>query len=151
MKLDIGTGASTVGWTTVDLYDERADIRAPMDRLPMKEAEVFAIRSSHALEHVPATQVARVLREWRRVLVPSGTLWVMVPTLDYVCSYWLSHRDEWGMAMLFGLQSGPGQEHKCGFTVSTLHAEVGAAGFRHVTVHREWSHNQECLVAEAVR
>lgn len=152
MKLDIGTGeALDPSWTAVDAYDTRAPLRAPMWSLPIPAASVDAIRCSHALEHIPSEKVARTLEEWRRVLVPGGTLWVMVPTLDYVCRYWLEHRDDWGMKLIFGLQTGPGQEHKGGFTLSSLVSVLKRSGFRDVGVYRTWSHNQDCLVGEAVK
>ena len=149
MKLDIGTGVAEDGWTSVDLH-EPADLRRAMDDLyGIFDHEIEAVRSSHALEHVPGAQVPRVLAEWHRVMAPGAPLWLMVPTLDYCCRYWLDHHDAWGMQLLFGLQSGPGQEHKTGFTPGSLERVVALAGFVQVSVRRVRSHNQICLLCEA--
>lgn len=149
MKLDIGTATAKEGWTSVDLFT-LADICADMGDLPLPDGSVEAIRCSHALEHVGWREVPSVLTEWRRVLQPGGTLWIMVPTLDWCCRFWATHEDDaWGMQILFGNQERPGQAHRCGFTAASLVALVEGAGFEVAAVDHVWSHAQTCLVLDA--
>lgn len=147
MRLDIG--GKRRGWTSVDLYDPDADVRAHMGRLPVRDGCVETIRSAHALEHVPSATVMPVLREWRRVLAPSGALWLEVPDLDYVCRQWLEHTDDaHALRLLFGLQTDAGQFHQTGFSASTLAVALRQARFS-ARILRHWSHEQVSLVAEA--
>ena len=150
IRLDIGTAEAEPGWTAVDRYAAAA-VRADMAALPYPDGSVVSIRSSHALEHAGFREVSAVLAEWRRVLMRWGTLWVMVPTLDYCCEHWLTHEPDgdWSMQLIFGSQDGPGQHHRSGFTAASLRAALVAAGFEVRYVAPTWSHGQRCLVAEA--
>lgn len=122
-----------------------------MAALPYPDGSVEAIRCSHALEHVGFREVPAVLAEWRRVLQRWGSLWLLVPTLDYCCKHWLDHEDDgdWSLQLLFGSQEREGQFHRCGFTLPSLHIALVQAGFEVRCVGTVWSHGQQCLVAEA--
>jgi SAM-dependent methyltransferase len=54
-----------------------ADIVAPLDALPVADAEFDAVLCTQVLEHVP--RPLAVLAELRRVLVPGGRVWITVP------------------------------------------------------------------------
>ena len=58
------------------------DIRAPANRLPVKDAWFDAILCTDVLEHVAAP--ASVLEEFHRVLKPDGHLWITVPFIWYL-------------------------------------------------------------------
>ncbi len=151
IRLELGAGSAEAGWTSVDRYDPRATVRADFSRLPYPDGSVDHIRCSHGLEHVGWREVPGVLAEWRRVLCRWGTLWLMVPDLDYACRHWLDHEadGEWSLMLLFGSQEHEGQYHRCGFDRRTLHAALVSAGFEVRHVAPAHSHGQGCLVAEA--
>jgi SAM-dependent methyltransferase len=55
----------------------RADIVAPLDSLPVKDASFEGVLTTQVLEHV--SRPADVLAELHRVLVPGGRIWLTVP------------------------------------------------------------------------
>lgn len=151
MKLDIGSGDGRrdADYATVDLFCEKADIRASMWKLPIKDNSVEAIWAEHCLEHVPVTKVAPTLREWFRVLKPGGAKAIIsVPNFDYVARYWLTGADRvWAEAMVFGNQAHDGEFHKCAFTAELLKGDCEAAGFNVTRIEIRWTHSQETLQA----
>ena len=152
LKLDIGCGAQKrdEDYTGVDAHVDGADVKAEMWALPFGDATVDSIWSSHALEHVPMTQVPVTLKEWWRVMKPGRRVIVQVPNFDYVAKYWLTGPDRaWAEAMVFGHQAHAGEFHKCAFTSATLRADLEAAGFKVQRVELRWSHGQETLQAVA--
>lgn len=169
LRLDIGAGADPIGeeearaakglphrppgaWTTVDAFTE-ADVRADMWELPFPDGTVDEIWSSHALEHVALADVDRTLREWFRVLRPGGKATIQVPNLDYAARYWLEHQgDPWALHLLFGNQTHAGDFHRTGWSPTTLHVALRAAGFvgyLNMTVVDDYA--QETIRAEVVR
>jgi predicted SAM-dependent methyltransferase len=151
MKLDIGSGAATKrdeDFTTVDLFDPTADIKATMWELPFAESTVEFIWAEHCLEHVASVQVAPTLREWLRVLKPGAQAIISVPNFDYVARYWLTGPDRrWAEAMVFGHQATEGEFHKVAFTGEVLRADCEAAGFTVKRIELRWTHTQETLQA----
>lgn len=60
-----------------DGYVRRVDIIAEGDQLPLADASLDFVFSSHVLEHFP--DPIRALREWDRVLRPGGVMLAVVP------------------------------------------------------------------------
>jgi predicted SAM-dependent methyltransferase len=91
-RLQIGGKYPKEGWEVldaipaphVDHVGDASDLAAfPDDTF----AEVYA---SHVLEHFDyKDEMIEVLREWRRVLKPGGTLYVSVPDLERLCRLYL--------------------------------------------------------------
>lgn len=79
MKLNLGSGSIHFdGFLNVDFDPQLApDVIAAVDKLPFEDESAEEIIASHILEHLPFWSNA--IPEWRRVLAPGGTLWVMVP------------------------------------------------------------------------
>lgn len=152
LKLDLGGAASPYApdeYTTVDLHGE-PDVRADLADLPFADDSVDAIWCSHVLEHLAIAEVPVALAEMRRVLRPHGRAIIRVPNFDYVAKYWLTGPDRaWAEAMVFGLQSGPGEFHKSAYTNQILRADLEAAGFEVLRVEMRWTHSQETLQAVA--
>ena len=152
IKLDIGSGANRRDhdYTTVDLFHENGDIKAPMWDIPLPDNSVEAIWSEHALEHVAMAKVPETLKEWHRLLKPGGRAIIQVPNFDYVAKYWLTGPDRgWAEQMVFGQQWNEGEFHKSAFTAAILRADLEAAGFEVLRVEMRWTHNQETLQAVA--
>ena len=150
MKLDIGPGPVTrhgPDFVTVDAYCP-ADIAAQMWDLPLDDGAVEEIWASHVLEHVPLERVGPTLREWRRVLAPTGTATISVPNLDYAARYWLKHPGEpWALAILFGNQKHEGEFHKTGWSPRTFRSALTGAGFHVRSLKDIWDHRQQTLRA----
>ena len=51
-------------------------------RLPFKDSSFAGVYTEHCLEHLPRESSAAVLREFRRVVRPGGTLRVVVPDAE---------------------------------------------------------------------
>lgn len=149
MNLDIGCGRSPLpGYTGVDVVPEvNPDICAPMWDIPLPDSSVNRIFSAHALEHVAKNRVVEVLREWKRLLAPNGTIEIRVPDLVWCCTNWLQHQtNDWHMDTLFGNQQHPGEFHHTGFTRPIMEQYLQAAGLKLDRFEEMWSHSQNTLV-----
>lgn len=82
MKLEIGPGKKRQpGFTTFDISGVAdADIYGDAsDKLPWETDFVEIVFASHILEHIPWYLTERTLKEWKRVLMPGGTMEIWVP------------------------------------------------------------------------
>lgn len=117
----------------VDLYDDRADIKADAKCLTMcADGSVDVIIASQVLEHFTFTDGIAALDEWFRVLRPGGELIVAVPDMDGVVNRWHDLPEEVKTATMYffyGAQVGPGQVHMSGYTPYSLTKAMNAAGF----------------------
>lgn len=92
MKVEIGAGArKRTGWTAVDLNPKYADVEGDALHLPFDDGEVDELRAVDVLEHVSYRQTAQALKEWARVLVSGGTLYVQVPDAETIFQWFVSH------------------------------------------------------------
>jgi len=124
--LDVGCGAEykldsrLVG---VDAYEDsdEVNVKAFMWDMPFGDSTVDGIICWQTLEHVSKYHVVPTLTEFGRVLKPGAKLLLMVPDLEWTIRNWL-HKPTNGYPMdqIFGLQNGPGQEHKTGFSQDIL-------------------------------
>jgi SAM-dependent methyltransferase len=140
-RLDIDPGA-------------RPDIIASMTDMSMVEdGEFDAIFSSHNLEHLYPHEVPTALREFRRVLKPTGFALVMVPDLQRVGELIAENKLEdpaymspsgpiCPLDMLYGFRPSLAagnlfMAHRMGFTRKTLAQYFLRAGFAAVTAQRD--------------
>ncbi|MDR1331194.1 MAG: class I SAM-dependent methyltransferase [Tannerella sp.] len=65
-------------YTTADLFDRTAEIRADIEATPFADGHWSLIVCNHVLEHVPDYKAA--LKELRRILATDGILEISVPT-----------------------------------------------------------------------
>lgn len=153
MKLDVGCGTLRHGedYTTVDLYNPKADIKATMWDLPFPDNSVEAIWAEACLEHIARPKVQPTLKEWLRVLQPCGTVVISVPDLDWVCRYWLEKPAYGAHAFIFGNQTDEGDFHRCGWNVDFLYQDLKEAGLYTVSIERGTSHGQEMLRATCIK
>ena len=111
-----------------------------------------AVYSSHNIEHIYFTEVPQALKEFRRVLKPSGFALVTCPDLQSVCALiaegHLTHTAYLSpagpiapMDIVFGFRPDIAagklhMAHKCGFTQATLTEVLQDAGFGSIATIR---------------
>lgn len=144
IKLDITK--KIPGFLTVDLQDTPdVDVVTDCSNLSMfPDKSVSEIYASNILEHWPHTQTVSVLKEWQRVLVPKGKLWISVPDIDaalrLVMKYGLA---QWFINLIWGDQIHPYAYHYINFSFGSLAKVVMEAGFSDIQRLRRLPYNLE--------
>jgi len=159
VKVDLGCGnEKREGYVGVDLVkQDGVDIVCDIvkDGLPFMEGEVETISSSHFLEHIPNEDVVPFLKECRRVLQPGGLIEIVVPDLIWVLKTFLDLKESerWGFPLktIFGQQTNDGEFHKNGFSRERLASAMTQAGFTVKVCMPVWTHNQQSLLARAIK
>ncbi|MDM9379952.1 glycosyltransferase [Chlorogloeopsis sp. ULAP01] len=155
LKLHLGCGGNVKeGYLNVDQYFSAQDIiQIDIFNIPLENNSVDEIFTEHMLEHLSKYEVPIALKEWARVLKPSGKLVMNLPNLEWCLQQWLIKPEEerwgWQLDTIFGLQTHPGEFHKTGFTKPHLSQLLKTAGFREININDYWSHEQSCFWVEA--
>ena len=145
MKIDIGGGHRVrEGYLNVDPGIAGADFNCSVLSMSIQDESVEAINASHVLEHLSKYEVSRALKECYRVLQKDGIMDIEVPELQWVLQNWLNQPEDnrWGgeLDKVFGQQSYPGDEHRCGFSLPKLQQLLKDAGFIILSSKAEFSH-----------
>jgi predicted SAM-dependent methyltransferase len=137
-KLHIGGQVRTPGWEVLDANPgPLVDHVANASNLSGFASDSFdQIYASHVAEHFDyRDQLLETLKEWRRVLIPNGTLCVSVPDLDVLARLFidrnlLSVQDRFlVMRMIFGGHIDKHDYHLVGLNEEFLSNYLHAAGF----------------------
>lgn len=97
-KLNLGSGDSKFpGFISVDLYDDKADIKADICELPMEDNTVDEIVAYQVVEHIPYWKSEKMFSEMYRVLRLGGTVTLETPDVDYIAQDILKNglTDKW--------------------------------------------------------
>lgn len=133
MKLHLGCGKRHIpGFTHIDAVEyPHVDHVATIDNLSfIQNASVDLIYTCHVLEHFRRKDVARVLREWWRVLIPGGTLRVSVPDFARLCDVYQKTQDlNQVIGPIFGRQDYLYNIHYNVFDETSLRALLTDCGF----------------------
>ncbi len=137
MRLHLGCGKRYLpGWVHIDLTPApHIDFLTSIGELPMFANEsINEIYCSHALEYFDRAQAANVLREWKRVLIPSGNLFLAVPNFQALIQIYETTRDlNLILGPLFGRMTGalPAQSiyHRTTFDLASLTSLLEEQGF----------------------
>lgn len=147
MCLHIGALSATPGWETlnaqplpgIDHIGDAADLSRFSDN---SFAEVYA---SHVLEHFDYKEaVSAVLKEWWRVIIPGGRLYVSVPDLDAIARMIVDRehstaQDRWTLTrMLLGGHADRYDYHNALFNDEILDHFLRLAGFTSVVREAEF-------------
>lgn len=92
-RLHIGGNEARNGWEIFDaLRGPHVDhVGEAADLSRFAEGTFTAVYASHVLEHFDyKDEIIDVLREWRRVLRPGGSLYVSVPDLESLCRLYIA-------------------------------------------------------------
>ncbi|HCK11762.1 MAG TPA: hypothetical protein DHW45_17945, partial [Candidatus Latescibacteria bacterium] len=154
VRMNLGCGSdSKIGYINIDAYVNNADLKIDICDLPVPNDSVDEIFSSHMLEHMSKFEVPKALREWYRVLKPSGKLQLNLPDLEWAAQQWLDLPEDarwgWPLDTIFGLQTHPGEFHKTGFTADRIEKILKQIGFRSVQTSWSWSHGLRCIWVDA--
>ena len=134
--LNLGCGNDVRdGWINVDKYNDLADVDWDFFKLPLKDNSVTAIACLDVLEHFSKFEVPILLKEWCRVLMPGGTLYLIVPDIIHACKCLIEDpENEIFLNYIYGLQTTPGQFHKTGFTPKRILTPLFNTGFGQMNV-----------------
>ena len=104
--------------------------------LPLPDASVEAVFSSHVLEHLFADEVQRLVHELRRVLAPGGICRVIVPDLEKIVSRYDRHDPAAFLNEIFevGERRKIATAHHTGFTGPSLIKLFTSAGFTDASI-----------------
>lgn len=109
----------------VDIVGDIADLSR------FEDGSVGEIYSSHCLEHFPHPRTLSVLKEWHRVLVPGGKLYVAVPDFRRTVELYLRHGlNDWTQNYLMGDQGYATAFHYAIFDEDRMRFLLQQAGFR---------------------
>lgn len=140
-RLHIGALRATPGWETLNAkalpgIDHVCDAR---DLSRFAEGTFSALYASHVLEHFDyRDEVLAVLKEWFRVLAPSGTIHLSVPDLDIICRLYCDRERFDGndrflfMRMIMGGHCDRHDYHLAAFNEETLGHYLGLSGFERI-------------------
>ncbi len=151
VALNLGCGRTVYpGFTNIDAFveNDRRIIRMPMQDLRGRcgDNTVDICYSSHSLEHLSIRDSEMALREWFRVLVPGGFLFLSCPDLGLICRILCADltpdQRQWYTRVLFGYQQDmnrpmddpdaqfdPGQVHMSGHTLAGMITELEGIGY----------------------
>jgi predicted SAM-dependent methyltransferase len=154
LRLNLGCGPNLkAGWVNIDMGEE-ADLRLDLrEDLPFLDDSVSLIYSEHFFEHLDyPTEVAHLLAEALRILVPGGRFSLGVPRVENALRDYVHGEDTWfkivqadwhpswcntrmhNINYLFR-QAG---EHKYAYDKETLVTILAEAGFVDIS-ERDWT------------
>jgi len=94
--VNIACGSTYIqGWYNFD-YAPVSSVVSKVNllgRLPLNDASVDVLYSSHFLEHIPRKRVSQFLSECFRVLKPDGQIRLVLPDLEEICREYLRLRE----------------------------------------------------------
>jgi glycosyltransferase involved in cell wall biosynthesis len=136
LRLNLGSGSEQLpGYIACDMFDDRADLKWDVAKLPLQDGIADEVRAFHLIEHFNFQAAFPVLREWRRILKPGGRLWLETPDFLESCREFVN-ADEQRRIQLYGhfWARGwvPGQQHMFGYTENQLRWTLEQCGFQHV-------------------
>jgi predicted O-linked N-acetylglucosamine transferase (SPINDLY family)/predicted SAM-dependent methyltransferase len=154
LNLHIGGQEPHPAWKILDI-ESRPEVDYVGDAADLSQFadnSIDTIYASHVLEHFHYAlndELLRTLREWHRVLKPSGRLMVSVPDLKILCWLYLNPNLEplerhHLMRIMFGGQTNPYDIHRVGFDVDTLGLYFWEAGFQHYERVTEFNLFNDC-------
>ncbi len=133
-KLNLGCGRDVtkkfpMPWLNVDVEGPAADVLCDLRQLPQEWTETIdEVRASHVLEHFFLEEMPLVLAGWQRVLVPGGTIRIVVPDLKIVAE-----------ALVNGTDSKGRKSVSVTDTTAVL-AQIYGVGYETSKTHDAWRH-----------
>lgn len=95
MKINVACGSTfSPGWVNIDFSPSSKGVKQVniLDGLPFSDGSGDVIYASHFLEHLTPEMADEFVRECYRVLRQGGTIRIVVPDLEEICSAYLEYR-----------------------------------------------------------
>lgn len=160
LKLNLGCWHRNIpGFINIDLCDfPHINYKSNIDNLSMFEDNtVDLIYSSHSFEYFDRQDSVKVLKEWRRVLVPGAILRLAVPDFDQLIQiYQKTGKLEKILGPLYGrmeINTENGQKtlyHKTVYTFNSLKDLLEESGFTNIhrydwkkTIHKDYDDHSQ--------
>ena len=136
-KLNIGGHQRADGWEIFNaLYAPEVDHLGNAADLSKFTDETFeSLYSSNVLEHIDYLQLEKLLREWKRVLIPGGKIYVSVPNFDKIATLLIKRKKSdlksqfHLMRMIFGEHIDKSDYNCIGLNQTILTHFLHSAGF----------------------
>ena len=149
LKLHLGCGSHILpGWLNVDKrkYHGAVVLRLPTGLRNFPDNTVSYVYSSHVIEYFGyPTEIATLLKEIHRILVPGGVFRFVVPGIERIIRAYVADDREFFeeqkkhnpgcttklehlMSALHGHEG-----HKCGYDYETARKVLSQSGFNHIT------------------
>lgn len=142
LKLNLGSGPEKKeGYVNVDVMDGADLVHDLTNPLPYPSESVDEIFASHIIEHFSPYEWPAIKKDWYRVLINGGLLYIQCPDVikasrqflystDFAPYHSVYHK-RWSCWVLaiYGNQFEPGQLHRNGFDLIKLSKELEEAGF----------------------
>ena len=140
MKLNLGSaGLFLPGYTSIDLYDDRADLKMNILKLDFEDNTIEEILASHVFEHLSPHYAFPALQEWIRVLKPGGKLIMEMPNFEITCKKFIEEKDYNKKLELMNIIFCPshivdgkpieGSNHLWGWWPESLYYHLNCAGY----------------------
>jgi len=157
IKLNIGAGNLHIpGYLSLDLYNETADIKSDIDKIPLEDNSVAEIISYHVLEHVIPFKAEDAIKEWYRILMPGGKLILELPNIIPLCED-LPNVD-FGekfrlLNYMYGYGEHPGHSHLYGWFPESISGLLQKCDFVDIVFKEPENHleaKKYCMRVEAI-
>lgn len=134
--LDLGCGPQHWNFgaegqvTRCDIREEcEPDFRIDIRQLPFDDDSYDIVFSSHTLEHFGRDEMDDILKEWTRVLKPSGEMRLILPNIEWAAKKILNDDLDWhALNVLYGSQEYIENFHRNGFTPARITEALAKQG-----------------------
>jgi predicted SAM-dependent methyltransferase len=146
VRLHLGCGPRIFpGFLNIDGFDDHADLKADIRKLPFPDNHADLIVAIHVFEHFEQWEAVPIAMEWLRVLKPGGVLIMEMPDLDKVRHLLDSTNIRDTNLALLGLygdwsKKRPEMTHKWCYSGEMLQGLLSVAGYRQVAIREPEFH-----------
>jgi predicted SAM-dependent methyltransferase len=163
-RLNLGAGNSGFqGFTSVDLYDDAADVKADLCDLPFDDNSVDEIICLQTIEHISYDKTEKMFQEMHRVLKEGCNAHIECPDLLYAAKEivatgdiddkWIKHiwgeyYRPWDTNRYPDAENHEGSKHRTGFTLKRMKRICEPLGFKVTEASRKHMDVPETLAVE---
>lgn len=167
VRLNLGAGDSQYsGYTSVDLYDDAADIKADICELPFEDSSVDEILCLQTVEHIAYNRTVDMFYEMYRVLKPGCKAHIECPDLLYaardivktgdISQKWIKHiygeyYRPWDVDRYDDALDYEGAKHRTGFTYKRMQRICKGIGFEVEESKRKFMDVPETLAVDLIK
>lgn len=139
IKLNLGSADKHLdGYISVDLFDDKADLKLDARKLDyFRDGTVNEILSVHLIEHISPFDVGDMLKEWFRVLKPTGKVVIECPDVLEICKHFedADKGERYRLInCLYGTGNGTSCPHLFGWYPEILTDHLAGVGFTNIEV-----------------